>query len=433
MAKTLNVAMNGVLTGQLSKLPGGGLSFSYDPNWLTSPKARPISLSLPLGSKPINDDKIYHFFDNLLPDNDKVRERIQRRFNAKTKRPFDLLEQIGNDCIGALQLYPQDLPYAPVNQVTADPLTTEQVEMILLGHQSGAPLGMLNTQDDFRISIAGAQEKTGLLWYDNQWCRPRGTTPTSHILKLPIGDLPHHNIDLTHSVENEWLCLKLFEGFGMDVCKAEMQQFDDTKVLVVERFDRRWAKDKSWLVRLPQEDACQALGVPPARKYQADGGPGMVDIMKLLLGSQQPHQDRVAFFKAQVLFYLLAAIDGHGKNFSLYLEKGGGFRMTPLYDIMSAYPHIHANFPRQKLKMAMSWEGKSRHYHWAGIHLRNIFSTAKKVGLGKPIIEAILSEIEQQVAPAIAYAEAQLPTGFPAHVSETILNGFQNSLTHLFR
>lgn len=134
-----------------------------------------------------------------------------------------------------------------------------------------APLGMAEDAD-FRISIAGAQEKTALLWYQDRWQRPLGSTPTSHIFKLPIGKIVQNNIDLSESCENEWLCLRIAKAFGFDVANADLATFGKKKVLVVQRFDRRWSKSGEWLLRLPQEDFCQALGIAPALKYESHGG-----------------------------------------------------------------------------------------------------------------------------------------------------------------
>lgn len=350
----LTVAMNGIIVGTLCKLKGGTITFDYDKSWLALAGARAISLSLPLQNKTLEGDVVYNFFDNLLPDNDEVKARIQRRFSAKTKQPFDLLAKVGGDCVGTIQLYPQDSIPANVQQINATPLTKPQVTTILKGYQYGAPLGMLEDNDDFRISIAGAQEKTGLLWYQNQWHLPLGSTPTSHIMKLPIGILPHHNIDLSESCENEWLCLRITKAYGLPVCNAQISHFGDIKALVVERFDRRWSEDGSWLMRLPQEDMCQALGFGAANKYESDGGPGITPIMDFLYGSQQAVTDREVFFKSQILFWLLAATDGHAKNFSAFLQKGNHYRLTPLYDIMSMYPLLNPNFAKQKAKIAMA-------------------------------------------------------------------------------
>ncbi|WP_318436015.1 type II toxin-antitoxin system HipA family toxin [Photobacterium leiognathi] len=420
----LTVAMNGILVGSLTKASSGAISFQYDPSWLSRPGARAISLSMPLRHDAYHGDIPYNFFDNLLPDNEEIRSRIQSRFQAATKRPFDLLSKIGGDCVGAIQLYPPQHNLQDVRQIQAEPLTESRMAQVLRGYQSDAPLGMLDDMDDFRISIAGAQEKTGLLWYQNQWHLPLGSTPTSHILKLPIGILPHKNIDLSDSCENEWLCLKIAAAFGFEVNDANIIYVEEVKALALTRFDRRWSQDGSWLMRLPQEDMCQALGVAPALKYESDGGPNIASIMQFLLGSRTSTQDREVFFKAQILFWLLAAIDGHGKNFSLFLEPESRYSMTPLYDIISAYPLMESNsIPKQKAKMAMALTGTKKYYKWQTIQPRHFLSTAKAVGFSTQRANELMSEMKNQAPSVIEKVRQQLPNDFPSEISESIFNG----------
>jgi len=421
----LIVALNGIEVGKLTLENSGAMAFQYYPAWLNQPGARAISLSLPLSPKVYRGALVFNFFDNLLPDSDAIRSRMQARFSAPTRHPFDLLGSVGRDCIGAIQLYPQDCVLPDIRAVTAESLGATAIEH-LLGNYQNAPLGMAR-ENEFRISLAGAQEKTALLWHQGHWQLPTGSTPTSHIFKLPIGFLDHSNIDLRESGENEWLCLQFLKAFGVPTANAELGQFGRQKVLIVERFDRRWSKDSTWLMRLPQEDFCQALGVAPAIKYESDGGPGIHDGMKLLLGSQAANKDRETFFKAQILFWLLSAIDGHAKNFSLFIEPGSAFRMTPLYDVISAYPLMaQGSLAPQQAKMAMSVKGRQRHYHWARIQPRHFISTAHQVGFSSKRASELLGEIAKQVPSAISKVEALLPGEFPSRISEPILEGVLN-------
>jgi serine/threonine-protein kinase HipA len=328
----LYLFMNGQKVGTLTRTSTGVLEFSYCDAWLQSEHCRPLSLSMPLAKHTYAGERVENFFDNLLPDSQAIRNRIQTRFAAATSKSFDLLWQIGRDCVGALQLTPEDV--APdVHKILSMPLTDGQIADRLHGYRT-MPLGM-KVDEDFRLSIAGAQEKTALLKLERQWHLPLGATPTSHIFKLPIGQIEHSGMDLSDSVENEWLCHLILKAFGIPVAHAEIAVFDEVKALVIERFDRRWAKDHSWLMRLPQEDMCQALNVPSALKYESDGGPGLVEIMELLFGSASSLADRRIFMRQNLLFWLLAAIDGHAKNFSIYLLSGGSFQLTPAYDVMS--------------------------------------------------------------------------------------------------
>jgi len=249
---------------------------------------------------------------------------------------------------------------------------------------------------------------------------------------LPIGFISQQQIDLSDSCENEWLCSQIAAAFGLAVANCYIAYFEDVKVLVVERFDRLLSKDGAWLMRLPQEDICQALAYSSNLKYQADGGPGIKEIMHLLLGSQNPQQNRDTFFRAQVVFWCLAAIDGHAKNFSVHIESEGRYRLTPLYDIMSAYPLIaKKQLHEKKIKMSMALRGKNNHYHWHNIQRRHFLDTAKAVNYSRKRAEAIFNEVMQQIESVIDSVSNKLPSDFPKEISQPIFNGmltFKNRL-----
>lgn len=418
----LNVWMNGLHVGELTKTTSGALSFVYVREWLETAGARPISLSLPLRHKTYSGEVVFNYFDNLLPDNKQIRDRIQARFKVSTSHPFDLLSAVGMDCVGAVQIVPKDESQGDIHTIEGTPLDDSQIAQILNSYRT-APLGMAQDEgEDFRISIAGAQEKTALLWKEEAWHRPIGTTPTTHIFKLPIGKIEHSGMDLSESCENEWLCLKVAEAFGLPVCNTVVETFDGTKVLIVERFDRR--HDDNWIMRLPQEDMCQALGISPNIKYESDGGPGIELIMRFLLQSRESKHDRAHFYKSQVLFWLLAAIDGHAKNFSIFIEPLGRFRMTPLYDIMSAHPLLETrSLQAKKIKMAMALTGKNRHYHWHSMQPRHFLSTAKHVGFNVKTARKISSTMMEQVEDVIQKVEGQIPVDFPENIVKPILEG----------
>lgn len=414
----LYVYMNGVHVGKLLRESTGNLVFTYDHDWLTWENTRPISLSMPLTNVPYKGQIVENYFDNLLPDNELIRNRIQARFGALSGHCFDLLSYIGADCVGALQLLTQP-KVTNIKKVQANPISNHAIAT-LLKHYKTAPLGM-DRELNFRISIAGAQEKTALLWHEKKWCLPQGTTPTSHIIKLPIGVIKHANLDLSDSVENEWLCLRILSAYQLPVCEARMVSFDDMKTLVVERFDRRWADQGKWLMRLPQEDFCQALGKPSALKYESDGGPGIRDIMNILLGSNETENDRYRFMKTIFLFWVIGAIDGHAKNFSIGIEPQGQYQLTPAYDVISAYPLARdRQIEWKKLKMAMSLKSSSRHYHWSTIQLRHWFAMAAHCQFATSLMQTIIDDIFDNMESVIHEVNQSLPKNFPAKISESI-------------
>jgi len=234
-------------------------------------------------------------------------------------------------------------------------------------------------------------------------------------------------IDLTHSVENEYLCLKLTAAFGLPSANVGIADFKGNRALVVERFDRLWTKDKR-LLRLPQEDCCQSLSVPPTRKYESDGGPGMTAILDLLKGSDDPEADRRLFLKAQILFWLLGATDGHAKNFSIFLRPGGRFRLTPLYDVMSVQPALDASqLRRNKMKLALA-VGNSRHYVVHEIMPRHFLQTGAKSGIPAPVVQGILDEFLRAEQAAVSKVMEDLPAGFPEELAQSIVDGLRSRM-----
>lgn len=420
--------MNGELVGTLEKHKNGAHTFQYDKNWLTNAVTRPLSLSLKLQLPAITSDAVINYFDNLLPDSPQIRDRIVARYKASSKQPFDLLKEIGKDSVGAIALLPPDLPYKK-EPLSYEALDDKKLEAVLSAYKSDIPLGMLEEEEDFRISVAGAQEKTALLFVDEQWCIPKGNTPTTHIIKLPIGEIQQANatLDLKDSVENEYLCIELARALGFAVPNVQIIQTDNIKALAVERFDRRWTKDRAGLLRLPQEDICQVFGIPSSIKYESQGGPGIAQIMELLMGSSNALEDRYNFMRFQVFQWLIGATDGHAKNFSIYIDKGGSYRLTPFYDILSAYPLLGGKgLNIRKLKLAMGLKAtKGKKYEISKILPRHFLDTAKNVNFNQDTMQEIIDEMKDALPKAMLQVSATLPKGFPEHIVGSIFEHTQ--------
>ncbi|TAL04573.1 MAG: type II toxin-antitoxin system HipA family toxin [Rhodospirillaceae bacterium] len=420
----LHVLLNGQFVGRLKRKASGAIDFQYDQTWLARPEAIPVSLSLSLREQRYVGEPVSAVFENLLPDNTAIRRHLAQRVGARGTDAYSLLAEIGRDCVGALQFVLEGAAVGEVGSIDGRQLKDAEIANIIrnLAH---APLG--NSEDDeFRISIAGAQEKTALLRVDGKWLWPHGATATTHIVKPQIG-LLDNGIDLSQSVENEHFCLRIAEACGLPTAKTEIHQFDDQSVLVIERFDRLWTKDKR-LLRLPQEDCCQALSVPPSLKYQSEGGPGIRGILELLKASDDADADRKTFIKAQIVYWLLGATDGHAKNFSIRLFAGGRFRMTPLYDIMSAQPNVDAGqIQPKRFKLATS-VGDKRHYLVNSITRRHFMQSAASAGMTQADIQSVFDELSKLGAKPIAKAGERLPSDFPEHIIESISRGYEARL-----
>ena len=416
----LHVYLNGRLVGHLRRASSGAIDFTYDSAWLAWDNAIPVSLSLPLREDRYIGAPVVAVFDNLLPDNSDIRRRLAERAHADGPDAYSLLAAVGRDCVGALQFAPEGGDVIGTAEVTAQTVTDQEIAK-RISHLTRNPLGIGDDDREFRISIAGVQEKTALLYWKDKWHVPHGTTATTHILKPQIGRLPS-GIDLSNSVENEHLCLEIIRALGLPTAKSVIKDFADRRALVIERFDRLWTKDGR-LLRIPQEDCCQALSVPPSRKYESEGGPGICDLVELLKGSDVPEEDQRTLFKAQVIFWLLGATDGHAKNFSIRLAPGSRYRLTPIYDVVSGQPSVNAKqIHLNKMKMAMAI-GRNRHYVVHTIAGRHFVETGDQCGLSAKLVRDVLDEIRDTGKDSIDTVIAGLPDDFPLAIAGSISTG----------
>ena len=426
----LDVFVNNRLVGHLAKENDGAIRFGYDRRWLEWQNAFAVSLSLPMRPTLYSGAPVAAVFDNLLPDNADTRRRVAERTGAEGTDAYSLLEEIGRDCVGAMQfLHEGDQP-GKFTEIDGERVSDAEIEKIL-ANLASAPLGM-DVEQEFRISVAGAQEKTALLYSRNSWLRPKGTTPTTHILKPQLGMIPtaFGLIDMESSVDNEHYCLTLLEEFGLKVAKTRIETFGKRRVLVVERFDRMW-RTGSELLRLPQEDCCQALGIPPARKYQSEGGPTAVGILKLLQQADDPIEDQSAFFRSLILFWLIGATDGHGKNFSIFLRPGGRYGLTPFYDVLSAQPAFdRKQIPKKSYKLAMS-AGKSRKYRIYDISGHHFVETGREAGMGPAMIIKAIRDVLDQAQSAPERALARMPKDFATKIHDSVAKAIQGRLALL--
>ncbi|AXK42283.1 type II toxin-antitoxin system HipA family toxin [Erythrobacter aureus] len=419
----LSVYLNNRLVGRLRRQANGAVDFQYDEGWLAWEHAMPVSNSLQLREDRYVGAPVIAVFDNLLPDNRDIRSRVAEKMGAKGTDAYSLLSAVGRDCVGALQFLPDGEEPSALDAIEGEEIAEAGIAEIL-SNLKAAPLG-LERERDFRISIAGAQEKTALTHWKGKWLLPHGTTPTTHIFKPQIGELPN-GIDLSNSVENEFLCLEICRNFGIPTTECEIQHFEGKPALIVQRFDREIDGDR--ILRQPQEDMCQAMGVPPDIKYQSDGGPSMFDVLTFLRGSDTPTEDQANFLKANILFWLLGATDGHAKNFSVAMGLGGRFSLTPLYDVLSAEPSFaDGKIPQGKYRLAMS-VGKNRHYRIDEIMPRHFMQTADRAGFSVDDARALFEQIKAQAEEVLQTTFDSLPNEFPSALVDGLSAGFIDRL-----
>lgn len=425
----LDLWMNGLPVGHW-EIVRGVERLAYAESWLEDEQGRPLSLSLPFtpGNQPLRGEIVTDYFDNLLPDSERIRRRIATRYRTGGTTPFELLAVLGRDCVGALQLLPAGEAPVDLEHIEGRPLDEHAIAQLLRDTTATPRAAEHDAVDDLRLSIAGAQEKTALLWHGGEWLLPTGSTPTTHILKLPLGLVGNMRADMRTSVENEWLCARIVAAFGLPIAPCEIAEFEDVKALVVERFDRRLSRDGRWIVRLPQEDLCQATGTPGLLKYEADGGPGIDAVMAVLGGSVRAADDRRHFFLAQMIFWLLAATDGHAKNFSIAHLPGSRYAATPLYDVLSAHPIIgrgRNQLAAQRASVAMAVRGRNAHYRIAQILPRHWIAQGQRVGFTIDQVEEMMATVVAQTERVIDEVGAQLPREFPVDVADAVFEGMR--------
>lgn len=364
----LRVLMNGAFIGAVQEGPSGELRFAYERAWQESKEAVPLSLSMPLARRAHGDDVVRPFMEGLLPDNSHVLDQWARRFQVSARNPFALLTHMGEDCAGAVQFVRPDRPQhmASLGEGEVEWLVEEEVAERLRELVERHGTGRF-ARDRGQFSLAGAQPKMPLLYDGERWGIPYGQTPTTHILKPPAQE------GLSGFDVNEHLCLGVARELGLSAARSTVRRFADQVALVVERYDRGRLPDGR-LVRLHQEDACQALAVSPLRKYQNEGGPGPVEIVELLLReSDDPETDIGAFLDALALNWVIGGTDAHAKNYALLLSPAS-VRLAPLYDLICVLPYPRL-VPYRKAKLAMKIHSeyqlwKIRRRHWEGLAAR---------------------------------------------------------------
>lgn len=347
MSEELLILLKGRMIGKVRK-HHGDLSFEYKQDWRDDRAAYPLSLSMPLARKKHEGPEVRAYLEGLLPDSDTILRNWGRKFGVSHRSPFDLLKYVGEDCAGAVQFVaPDNLDDLMVERGSVEWLSEDEVAK-RLRHLEDDRSAWRAEGDTGYFSLAGSQAKTALYFDGDRWGVPKGRTPTSHIVKPPMGDL-------RGVVENEHLCLQLARAAGIPAAESRVRHFDEQTAIVIKRYDRVYEEGK--LERIHQEDVCQALGVPPTEKYENEGGPAVGDIAELLrLQSSEPQEDITTFVEALAFNWIIVGTDAHAKNYSVMLAPGGEVRLAPLYDVISVLPYDQFYPPRAKLAMKIGGE-----------------------------------------------------------------------------
>jgi serine/threonine-protein kinase HipA len=350
MTNELVALLDGKEIGRVQRDARGRIKFVYDDAWRKAPDAYPLSLSMPLGAKEHGRSVTEAFLWGLLPDNERVLARWAAKFQVSARNVFALISHVGEDCAGAIQfMTPNRLDVLRGGKEDKVEWLSEtdiakRLETLRADHAAWRL-----PRDTGQFSLAGAQPKTALLFQNGRWGIPSGRLPTTHILKPPTGQFDGH-------AENEHICLKLARSLGLPTAQSTVMRFKTEIAIVVERYDRQ--RKGNDIIRIHQEDVCQALGIMPTKKYQNEGGPSAFDITQLLRTySTDREADLQTFIDALGFNWIIAGTDAHAKNYSLLLS-GRRIRLAPLYDVASILPYDDYDFQKMKLAMKVGGEYK---------------------------------------------------------------------------
>lgn len=382
MSKTLLVYIANKQAGILTQGESGQLSFRYAENYA----GVPLSVSMPVSARPYLDKQVKPFICGLLPDDPVTRRNIGQQFGISGSNPFTLIEAIGMDCPGAIQICSAERATEVESQLeNLETVTKEQIAVRLRRGRESVNANWVASNEHW--SLGGQQSKFALRKEGNKWYSCAGAAATTHIFKPGISALHLQAL-------NEFLCLKLAAECGIPAAQVDYELFDGEPAIIVTRYDRaRDAQDR--VVRLHQEDFCQALGVLPENKYAEYGGPSSNDCIALLKQTGPAAKQNIQTFIKMLLFnYLIAAPDAHAKNYSLLLGRDASY-IAPLYDVASIAPY---DFRLENAKVAMSIGGENRVCKVSANNISKFVKTNNLCELGlteKRVIEFALDLAER--------------------------------------
>jgi serine/threonine-protein kinase HipA len=351
MAEILDVYLNQDLAGRLEE-NRGKLLFTYEQTWLDSERFIPLSVTMGPQGEPFPDETTRPYFENLLPEGE-IRGAIAKLKQVSERNTFGLLAEIGGDCAGSISLSPHGEKPRPNEGYEV--LDDKRLAEVLAGM---AKRPLLVIDDELRLSLAGAQNKLPLYYDGKQLSLPRGSAPSSHILKPGARAFEH-------MPANEHFCMRLADALELPV-PASLILRKPESLYLIERYDRARAPDGT-LTRVHQTDFCQALNLPSQKKYEHEGGPSLALCFEVIKKfSSQPAKDRLNLISWTIFNYLVGNADAHAKNLSLLITREG-VALAPFYDLVST-----AAYRELTEKLALKIGGENRpewiqKMHWDGL------------------------------------------------------------------
>jgi len=394
--RTLQAYVNERRVGELRDR-NGVWSFAYDPNWVGTEGAYPLSPALPLGSMPIVDSSavrpVQWYFDNLLPE-EAARSLLAKDAKLDAADAFGLLGYYGAESAGSLTLV---AGASEVSNGIVRPLSDAELQQRIVS----LPGKSLASKAPKRMSLAGAQHKLAVICKGDELFEPVGQTPSTHILK------PNHaDPDYPHTVINEYFSMRLCRALKLDAPNVA-RRYVPAPVYLVDRFDRKAVPDADGVSRLHVVDACQALNLDRQFKY-AEGG--IERLAQLAVSCTSPAAARIRIYSWLVFNLLIGNGDAHLKNLS-FLVTGRGIELAPYYDLLAVGVYETRAFGKD------AWPGTRLAWPLCG---RNSFhelsrsallEAGRELGLGKGVAARILEvqvrRIEQEARALLAQIEVE--------------------------
>ncbi|MCD4719747.1 MAG: type II toxin-antitoxin system HipA family toxin [Desulfobacula sp.] len=373
MKDRLQIIWGKRLVGTLDRHKKGRVVFQYSQDWIGK-ESLPVSLSLPCRKEKFAPAVSTAFFENLLPEsNTRTVLAFNRRFDKKDT--FAFLENFGEDCAGALSIIPEDQePDFTSGQY--ENITRELIEILDKILRDPERYKLYPEMKHAKLSLAGVQDKLPVYIKGAQFYLPKNSgSATTHIIK-PI------NAGFTDIPRNEALCMELAQRSGFLIPNSKIMKVGGHELFVVDRYDRQEINKE--IVRIHQEDFCQAMGYPAERKYQESGGPGFIECRELIdeYLSNQGVTNRFLFIRMMIFNYIIGNHDAHGKNFSILHNKG--FELAPFYDLVSTQVYPLDN----KFAMAI---GQTFRFDRIKEHSFKIF--AKDMNVRPKLLTSLVNEV----------------------------------------
>lgn len=370
------------LVGFLEQRGKDTVRFAYAPEWLERSECIPLSRSLPLQETLFSAKKTRPFFAGILPE-EGPRKQVAAILGISETNDFAMLEEIGGECAGALTLLPEGDSvlshpdgggFRKLSQDELEDIVRELPRRPLMAGKAGV-----------RLSLAGAQDKLPVVVDRGQFILPLGNSPSTHILKPEPDRFPG-------LATNEVFCMTLARMCSIGVPSVQYCQVGEKPCVLVERYDReRLSPDL--VKRIHQEDFCQALGLPPERKYQSEGGPGLENCFALLREwSSAPVLDIRDFLDGVVFNVIIGNADAHGKNYSM-LYTGQEKRLAPFYDLVCTLA-----WDELSKTLAMNIGNCKQINALTQAHWQHM---AKRSGLGWPMVRERIRRLSETVAQTV--------------------------------